>query len=203
MSASESGNTITPVTEKAGGFKITPNGVEVIGQPTFEEWLIETHYALDLHVALEIAIGDMLNYGFDRWPDKAPQIINDLGQRYDMQTIRNYMSVCARVPKSIRPPELGISYLDAVAALPPAEQKTLLDQAVTGTWTREKLRQEVRQMRGVEPLTRFRCQCQKAHTEFREGGIKCIVLYDVISFSENGEIPDGKMEVHLIEALDL
>ena len=61
-----------------GAFKITENGVEVVREPTFEEWLSDTMYAIRLNTVWPKVIGDFLVYGQQHFPDRYYQAIDEL-----------------------------------------------------------------------------------------------------------------------------
>lgn len=207
---------IPPSPSLGSGFQITPTGAVATGvlakkyfdtaeesRAAYERWLDDTAYAIEVWASLPLAIGDMLVYGEERWPEEFAQVIDGFSQRYDIQTLRNYASVCRRVRPELRHPGLSFSHYDAVAALPPAQQEELLKRTVDKNLSREGLRQLVRNIRGVQPVHRFQFHARKITVEIRPGGVKCFVCEDVLPLSESGEIPTGEVDVHIMDYVDL
>ena len=187
-----------------GAFRIGPSGATPIGAPTFQQCLDEVIYAINLMTCLPLAIGDILNYMMQHWPDKYAQAIDGFSQRYSTPTLYNYMSVARRVPQDIRRPELSWNYHEAVAGLSgkPDEQRRLLDEAAAKGWNYEEMRQAARIAKGHTPIRRFQFRARKISTAFRAGGIKDILCEDVVTLTESGEIPTGEADVEITEALD-
>jgi hypothetical protein len=90
-------------------------------------------------------LGDWLLHGRYAYPDRYQQAL--AAMRLDYQTLRNYTWVCSRVDVSRRREKLSFQHHVEVAALPPAEQDLWLDRAVRLGWSRNVLRQQVRQGR--------------------------------------------------------
>lgn len=195
------GEPVNPAPPNQGAFQINPSGAAPIGTPSFEACLSETMYAIQLMTCLPFAIGDMLNYMRDRWPEKWPQAVDGFSQRYSATTIRNYMSVARRVPQHLRNSALGWNYHDAVAALEPQAQAKLLAEAVSEGWGYDEVRSQARLVRGLHVLRRFTFRCRGIEPVFQPGGIKDWVCKDVIVLTENGDIPTGEAEVEIVEAL--
>lgn len=100
-------------------------------------------------------IGDWLNFGDDLYGETASQAIESTPQeRYDVlarvtglehQVIINIASICRRVPRSRRRPELGFWIHAEVAKLDPQEQAAWLEQTVREGWRRAELRAAVKE----------------------------------------------------------
>src|SRR5579864_5577058 len=77
-------------------FKITPFGLKVVGNPTYEEW-VECGRKLKLsRESIHFWIGDWLLYGEQRWGDKYA-----LGEKltgFSYQTLANDKSTAAAIP---------------------------------------------------------------------------------------------------------
>jgi len=164
-------------------FVLTPTGIQIVGSPTFEQWLEETQFLLDMIVALPIAIGDMLNYGQQHWPDKYAQVIDIFRIRYKEQTIKNYMSISARVPPAVRT-EVSMGHYEAVAKLPVPMQAQLLKKAEEEGLTRDELRNEVKKLIGQKPTKTFTCSFKHM---WRNGGN--VVLES--TYFEEGDYYEG------------
>jgi hypothetical protein len=95
-------------------------------------------------------IGDWLNFGEEVYGEDAAQAVESTrSERFDEaervtglapQTLINISSVCRRISKSRRRPELHFSTHEVVASLEPNEQKEWLARAVKEEWTRADLR---------------------------------------------------------------
>ena len=129
---------------------ISPTGL-IIKQPlTQEEWADRVEWLLGVQIATPVILGDLINYGKEMWPDTWEDLLPDWIPERKRQTLRNWASICNNVPQAvlidgvevqIRQAGLGISHLDAVRALPPADQKELLELAVAdGIMPRDELR---------------------------------------------------------------
>ena len=124
-------------------FQFTPTGLAIRGDPTFEEW--EECGQLLGHVQKRIHwwIGDWLNYGEGRWPDRYAQVLSRVHFVYE--TLKNDSYVSRNVPQSLRNDQLSFSHHAIVAPLPPPEQKDWLDRAEREDLTTRELRERIRQ----------------------------------------------------------
>lgn len=136
-----------------GNFRFTPHGMEVVGNPTFDDWMVCGQTLRDIKQGLHFAIGDWLIYGRDRWPDRYAQGMSIFGFSY--QTLATDAWVAEKFPISRRR-ELPHSYHREVAALPAAKQDEVLERAEREEWDRETIRDTVREIRNPEPKTRGR-----------------------------------------------
>jgi hypothetical protein len=130
-----------------GNFRFTSHGLEVIGNPTFDDWLACGHTLRDVKQGLHFAIGDWLIYGRNRWPDRYAQGMAIFGFAY--QTLATDVWVAEGFDHSRRR-ELPHSYHRAVRALPEAKQDE------REKWDRETIRGEVRKIRNPTPQNRAR-----------------------------------------------
>lgn len=87
--------------------------------------------------------GDWLIYGQDRYPDRYQRAIEESG--LDYQTLRNYAWVARRFPSERRRAELSLQHHAEVAALPEEAQDHWLDRAERERWSRNRLRQILRE----------------------------------------------------------
>lgn len=127
--------------------KQTPVGLELPETLTEDQWQdVGRELGRDAR-ASAFRIGDWLLHAevvYDKG-DKAEgryvqaEELTGLGRR----TLRNYASVCRRVPMSRRRDALTFGHHDAIASLDGDEQERLLTAAETGDWTLAKLRDEV------------------------------------------------------------
>jgi N6-adenosine-specific RNA methylase IME4 len=135
------------------GFTLSATGMQVEGDPTFDEWLRVGHLLERIEGAAQWWVGDWLNFGDGRpqWGDKYEQAISIFNRSYD--TIAQYKWVAKNVEFCSRLQNLSWSHHQEVADLDPEEQKELLAAAAPEApdkpprMTREELRREVRQRR--------------------------------------------------------
>lgn len=109
------------------GFRIRDNGLEVFGNPTYEQW-----YAFGIGLSrdysrIQWAIGDWINEGEKRYGEMYAQALDS--HIYNYGTLRNYASIAARIPKEVRNSKLRFHQSKYVAPLEPDEQKRILDFA--------------------------------------------------------------------------
>lgn len=103
---------------------------------------------------VQFALGDWLNFGAELYGETAFQATESTpSERYDIasritglapETLKNYASVCGRVPMSRRRIELDWSHHEVVASLEPEDQDRWLQEAVDQSWRREDLRAAIR-----------------------------------------------------------
>lgn len=99
-------------------------------------------------------IGDWLNFGEALYGEEAAQGVEaTTADRYsqaervtglDHGTLMNIRSVCSKVPRRNRRPELGFWIHSEVAKLDVDEQPKWLDKAIKKSWTKNDLRDAVR-----------------------------------------------------------
>jgi hypothetical protein len=88
-------------------------------------------------------LGDWLVYGQKRYPGRYRQTMEETGLEY--KTLRNYAWIARRFPAAERHPEVSFQHHAEVASLEPAERATWLQRAAREGWSRNALRQHVRQ----------------------------------------------------------
>ncbi|MEW1655438.1 MULTISPECIES: LmbU family transcriptional regulator [unclassified Streptomyces] len=88
-------------------------------------------------------LGDWLLYGQDMYPDRYRQAILETG--LDYKTLRNYAWVARRFPVTERHTKLSFQHHAEVASLEPAERGRWLERAAREDWSRNALRQHMRQ----------------------------------------------------------
>ncbi|GAA2773269.1 LmbU family transcriptional regulator [Saccharopolyspora taberi] len=93
-------------------------------------------------------LGDWVVYGQTRYSDRYRRAIETA--RLDYQTIRNYAWVARRFEHSRRRDKLSFQHHAEVAALPAEQQDYWLDLAEESGWSRNQLRQHVRNSRLAE-----------------------------------------------------
>jgi len=129
-------------------FQFMPTGLIIQDDPTFEEW--EECGQLLGHIQKRIHwwIGDWLNYGEGRWPDRYAQALDRW--HFNYQTLRDDRWVAGKVDMSLRKDKLSFSHHKEVASLPPPEQKDWLERAEREDLTTRELREQIRQAKEEE-----------------------------------------------------
>jgi hypothetical protein len=122
------------------GLDITYDECEALAAMCGRVREVSTWVIGDLIVYSEQAFGDDVTYG---------QLAHATGLAY--QSVVNIASVSRRVPPHRRRRGLSRSHHEAVAKLPPGEQRTLLAKAEREDWSRDILRDEVRAATHPEP----------------------------------------------------
>lgn len=125
-------------------FRITPTGLEVHGEPSFE--LCENFGELlrTMENSIQFARGDFQNYMEARFGEQAAQAL-DASSGWASSTCRAYRWVSERVAPEDRRIDQGLSFKHhmVVAALPPAQQRKWLDKAIgngeSEPWTVSRL----------------------------------------------------------------
>jgi N6-adenosine-specific RNA methylase IME4 len=129
------------------GFALSPIGLQVEGDPTFEQWEAAGHFLQRIESGSTWWVGDWLRHGEGRpeWGEGYGRAIAVFNRDY--QTLANYKSVAAKIEFSRRRENLSWAHHAEVAACEVAEQERLLDLAESKKLSREKLRLEVRKTR--------------------------------------------------------
>jgi len=119
-------------------FHLRRTGLSVSGHPTFEQWQNFGRMLSQVEGATHWWIGDWVNYGEPAYGEKYSQALDETGFAYG--TLRNDAWVAGRIEMSRRRDILGFAHHAEVAALEPAEQDRLLDEAEKNHWTQRELR---------------------------------------------------------------
>lgn len=93
--------------------------------------------------AMRFAVGDWLNFAEKRFSERYSQMQHLTGLSYS--TLRSWASVAAAVARvRRRTPEVSWSHHEAIASLPPRQQRSWLDRIHREGWTVERTREERR-----------------------------------------------------------
>ncbi|MQA95190.1 MAG: LmbU [Streptosporangiales bacterium] len=120
-------------------------GLRFAGSLTFEGWERAGEQISRIVSSSAWCLGDWIIVGQSRFSDRYKQVIEAVG--LDYQTVRNYAWVARRFELSRRRDTLSFQHHAEVAALPASEQDDWLDRAEDQGWSRNRLRQELRNSR--------------------------------------------------------
>lgn len=139
-----------------GAFTLYPTGLVVRGEPSYDEWAEVGHVLNVMEQGIAFLVGDWIRYGEERFKEMAYQAID--ARQWRPETVRNYVWVAKNVPQENRIINRGLKFAhhQAVAALPPAEQKSWLRKALNGdeeeeTWSVQRLKQAIKSGADVDP----------------------------------------------------
>lgn len=120
------------------GFKLLKNGLEAIGQPTFEQWSECGEFIKKSNSAMNFWIGDWLNYGKAKYGETYSQAIHETDFEYG--TLANAKYVSSKIEPSRRRENLSFAHHQELASLPIDKQDKWLKKASEDNLTREELR---------------------------------------------------------------
>jgi hypothetical protein len=122
-------------------------GLRFAGALSFEGWERAGEQISRIVSSSAWCLGDWIIVGQSRFTDRYKHVIEAVG--LDYQTVRNYAWVARRFELSRRRDTLSFQHHAEVASLPPEEQDYWLDRAEDRGWSRNRLRQEIRNSRSV------------------------------------------------------
>lgn len=122
---------------------VTPLGLRFPADMTLAAWENAGRQLAGISNSSMWCLGDWVAYGLDRYTDRYKDAIAAAG--LDYQTLRNYVWVSRRFDRSRRRPDLSFQHHAEVASLPPDEQDRWLDRAAQRGWSRNQLRQRLRE----------------------------------------------------------
>jgi hypothetical protein len=165
----------------AGQILTTRTGLRFPKNVSFDAWERAGLQISRIVDSFAWCIGDWLVYGQLRYPDRYRQAVEAVG--LDYQTLRNYASVARRVDIGRRRWRLSFQHHSEVASLPDTDQEEWLTRAEEGGWSRNQLRQHLRDGRRrrrpaptitrlpplaaeQEQVERWRCAAAQSGIEF-------------------------------------
>ena len=131
--------------ERNGEVLATQVGLQFPHSLAFEEWERTGKKITRIVNSSAWFLGDWVVYGQARYSDRYRRAIETA--RLDYQTIRNYAWVARRFELSRRRDKLSFQHHAEVAALPVDQQDHWLDLAEEAGWSRNQLRQHIRNSR--------------------------------------------------------
>jgi len=132
------------------GFTATPRGLLIDPAISFDQWEAYGWGLQHVKKALHWCIGDWLNFGAERWPDRYAQAVGVTGLAEG--TLRNYSYVARRVEPGNRRENVGFDVHFAVAPLEVEQQNKWLDKAESEGMTRQQIRSAISEGNGVSVI---------------------------------------------------
>ena len=125
-------------------FRLTEVGLEVNGNPDFEDWMDygQALKALDGTVR-QFAIGDWIVHGFGHYEHGKWEMVQQVWTDTTQSTLANYEWVSKQVKSFNRLKDLSWTHHHTVAATPPDKQRHWLEQAALNKWSVSTLRQKI------------------------------------------------------------
>lgn len=134
---------LTIVTRPGNDPVIIPRiGLQLPQRLVFDRWLTIGHQLSRISVSLAWCLGDWLIYGEATFTGRYRDAVEQTS--LDYQTLRNYAWVARSFPLARRRDWLSFGHHAEVAALPEPEQDFWLRKAEDLSWSRNRLRREVR-----------------------------------------------------------
>jgi len=124
-------------------FKLHKNGLEAIGEPSFEQWEECGKFIKKCEGAVHFWIGDWLNYGEKKWGKMYAQAIDQTG--YDYQTLANDKWLSKNIDISDRSENLGVRHAQQIASLPEEEKKFWAEEIKKEAIPVRELKERIRQ----------------------------------------------------------
>lgn len=132
-----------PLEITIGGFVFSETGVDVVGEPTFEDYGAALEFAKRAHKASGWWMADLLRYGDTRkdWKTRLDQVQHATG--LSEKRLKNVRAIGAIEP-SRRRDAVEFEHHGVVAGMPEDEQEEWLEKAETEGWSLHEFRMEVR-----------------------------------------------------------
>ncbi len=108
------------------GFALSPIGLQVDGNPTFDQWEAAGQFLQRIESGSTWWVGDLANLA-DQWGDEYVQLLDGLNIEYE--ALRKYAAVSKAVDFGIRIPNLTWTHHRIVSSLTPSEQKKWLKKS--------------------------------------------------------------------------
>jgi len=146
-------------------FRLTTTGLEIKGNPDFEDWMEYGHTLKTLDgTSRQFAIGDWIVAGFDKFQHGKWEAVQQVwGGNGALGSLQNYEYVAKHVESSRRRENLSFSHHAEVADLDPNDQHDFLQLAVDKKLSVASLRDAIR-----EEKVRRKAEEEKRKTEEEE-----------------------------------
>lgn len=138
----------TDLVPTAGAFKGNPTGLELVRQPSFEEWDALGCWLRAANTSLPWLVGDWANLGSSIFGEQASQGFDvEEATGWTPTTIGVYAWVCKSIPPERRRADLSFAHHQVLAALDGPEQTKWLEAAATdpdGVWSTRELKRAIK-----------------------------------------------------------
>lgn len=134
-------------------FRLHPCGIEVVGEPSFDEWAAAIGDVKKINGAIQWIIGDMLLYGEQRFGEAYSQVLD--AADYSDETLRVTRWVASKFEPVTRVTSLSFRHHQEVASLPAEQAASLLVEAEANGLTTRDLRIRVRMAKAAESPQEF------------------------------------------------
>ncbi|MGW7824498.1 LmbU family transcriptional regulator [Streptomyces puniciscabiei] len=154
---------VSPADANVSNIVVPRTGLNLPPRLPFEKWMNIGYQLSTIHTSSAWCLGDWLVYGEGAFEGRYRKAVERCSLHY--QTLRNYAWVARRFPLSRRRDTLSFGHHAEVARLSDAEQDYWLSKAESLSWSRNRLRREVR----ASLNQRDECDRADADTEPEDG----------------------------------
>lgn len=151
---------------------------------SYDEWLTFGRSLSHRYSKAQWQIGDWINIGESLFGEKYAQALDDLMFAYG--TLRNYASICARIPLAMRNPKLKFHQAKHVAPLQPMEQARLIQMAAEFNLTGDEILEAVHKILGRDITPRQSAEGAVSRQYKQEDGFYLVVKLDYALEWETG-----------------
>lgn len=138
--------TVSPANGASGAFQTMLTGIQIHGNPTFEDWIRELDSVWFSGNAVNWAVGDLMLYGEDKFGEKFAQAVDNT--RWKIHTLQNIMTTCRAFTPDERRPNVAFSSHAECASLTGENRKLAMDNLESGVWNRAQVRAYKKQLKG-------------------------------------------------------
>lgn len=190
-----------------GTFTLTAVGLSATSGAFFDDWVMVGNLLRRIHRSYTWLLADWLRLGQREWGDTYAAVAEGLG--YDVDTLRNYVSIANRVDLSRRRDTLSFTHHEKVAALQPEWQEYWLACAEKNGWKSRQLESMIKLYPNGLPDE----QTPPAPAGFLSGGALPImtkkdrrIVNQIIRFARTASTDDlkrldSKQKLEMLEAL--
>lgn len=162
-------------------------GLLIHADTPYEEWAAYGKTLAKRYSGIQWQIGDWINAGEALYGEMYVQAVEETRLTYG--TLRNYASICARIPQINRNPKLLFHQAKHVACLEPIEQRKILDFAAAHNMTGDDILEAVQRITKQPPKpTRIEGEISR-HYKQEDGD------YLVIRMSSDHDLQTGQMVI--------
>ncbi len=143
-----------------GAYVVKDREIVFKQETTQQEWETITRQLSEVfshtgiaHVRIGFLLGDALNYGEQHFSEECAQAIDATREhmRLSIKTMQNFQWIAGKILPQDRHELLTMAHHEAVAKLPPAQQRELLDEAQSEALPVSKLKAKVREISPSRP----------------------------------------------------